>query len=206
MTAVIQFTYLSHIDHLYWVVLLALIVFRGPGVISLDWVLAKYLPQLLGRPAFDLTDLPHVVVVGAGFGGTSAARSLRKTPCRVTLIARHNYHLFQPLLYQVATASLWPADVAMPIRSLFRDQYNCRVLLGRVTGVDTTAQAVLLGERRIDYDYLVLATGARHAYFGRDNEWEDLAPGLKKIEDAERIRRRLLAAFEEAENHDDPAV
>ena len=210
MTAVIQLTYLQHIDHLYWLLLLGLMLLHGPGQLSLDHLLMQWLrrlyPQLVGMPAFSLEGLPHVVVVGAGFGGLSVAKALRSVACRVTIIDRHNYHLFQPLLYQVATAMLRPADIATPVRGLFRDQFNARVLLGRVTDVDTEAQEVVLRERRIGYDYLVLATGTRHSYFGRDAEWEGLAPGLKKIEDAEHVRRRLLVAFEEAETSDDPEV
>jgi NADH dehydrogenase FAD-containing subunit len=141
---------------------------------------------------------PRVVIVGAGFGGLAAAGALKRAPVAVTVIDRHNYHLFQPLLYQVATAALSPADIAQPIRAILGRQRNAEVLLGRVTGVDTEARAVLLGERRIPYDMLVIATGARHAYFGHD-EWETHAPGLKKIEDATDIRRRILLAFEEAE-------
>jgi NADH dehydrogenase FAD-containing subunit len=125
--------------------------------------------------------------------------------CRVTVIDKRNYHLFQPLLYQVATASLSPADVATPIRALFRDQHNVRVLLGEVADVETTDTSGHSARRfsRIGYDYLVLATGARHSYFGRD-DWEPYAPGLKQIDDATAIRRRLLLAFEQAENCADP--
>ena len=142
---------------------------------------------------------PRVVIVGAGFGGLSAATALKREKVQVTLIDRRNYHLFQPLLYQVATAALSPAEIAQPIRSILRRQRNATVLLGRVTGVDTETRDVLLGERRVPYDYLIVATGARHNYFGRD-EWEAVAPGLKKIEDATDVRRRILLAFEEAEN------
>ena len=141
---------------------------------------------------------PHVVIVGGGFGGLSAAATLKDAPVLVTLIDRRNYHLFQPLLYQVATAALSPADIASPIRSILRRQRNTSVLLGQVTGVDVERKLVLLGEERIPYDYLVIATGARHAYFNHD-EWERFAPGLKKIEDATDIRRRVLLAFEHAE-------
>jgi NADH:ubiquinone reductase (H+-translocating) len=148
--------------------------------------------------------LPRVVIVGAGFGGLAAATGLRGAPVAVTVIDRHNYHLFQPLLYQVATAALSPADIAQPIRAILRGQRNAEVLLGQVSGVDTAARAVLIGERRVPYDHLVIATGARHAYFGHD-EWEPYAPGLKKIEDATAIRRRILLAFEEAEITNDPA-
>ena len=143
--------------------------------------------------------VPRVVIVGAGFGGLNAATALRHEKVEVTLIDRRNYHLFQPLLYQVATAGLSPADIAQPIRSILRRQRNATVLLGRVTGIDTQARDVLIGERRVPYDYLIVATGARHAYFGHD-EWEAVAPGLKNIEDATDIRRRILLAFEEAEN------
>lgn len=142
--------------------------------------------------------LPRVVIVGAGFGGLAAARALAGAPVEVVLVDRHNYHLFQPLLYQVATAGLSPADIAWPIRSILRRQRNATVLLARATGVDAAARTVLLDGRAIAYDYLILATGARHSYFGRD-EWEAAAPGLKKIDDATAIRRRVLLAFEQAE-------
>lgn len=146
---------------------------------------------------------PRIVIVGAGFAGLSAAKALAHAPVDVTVIDRRNYHLFQPLLYQVATAGLSPADVAMPIRGILRKQRNARVLLARVTGVDVAARAVETSAARIPYDTLIVATGARHAYFGRD-EWESVAPGLKKVEDATEIRRRLLIAFEKAEATGDP--
>jgi NADH dehydrogenase len=145
-----------------------------------------------------------VIIVGAGFGGLEAAKALSGVEVDVTVIDRHNYHLFQPLLYQVATAGLSPADIATPIRSILRKCRNTSVLLGRMTGVDTGAREAQLGDRRIPYDYLVLATGARHGYFGQDN-WEQFAPGLKRIEDALAIRRRILEAFERAESEPDPA-
>ncbi|MEC9344928.1 MAG: FAD-dependent oxidoreductase [Pseudomonadota bacterium] len=208
MTLVIQFTYMHHIDHLYWLMLLGLVALRGPGRLSLDHLLGHLLeqryPDALGQSRWDDTSRPHVVIVGAGFGGVAAAQGLRHTPCRITLIDRRNYHLFQPLLYQVATAALSPADIASPIREIFRSQPNVRVLMGRVTGVDREGQAVLLGERRIPFDHLVLGTGARHAYFGRD-DWEVFAPGLKKIPDATELRGRILNAFEQAEATDDAA-
>src|SRR5216684_3103581 len=147
---------------------------------------------------------PHIVVVGAGFGGLSTAMRLSGAAADVTVIDRRNYHLFQPLLYQVATAGLSPAQIASPIRAILRKAANVRVMLGKVSGVDKRRRTVTVEEREIPYDYLVLATGARHAYFGRD-EWEGVAPGLKKIEDATDIRRKILIAFERAETSDDPA-
>jgi NADH dehydrogenase FAD-containing subunit len=143
---------------------------------------------------------PRVVIVGAGFGGLVAARALRKVAAKVTVIDRRNYHLFQPLLYQVATAGLSPADIAAPIRGILRNQTNAEVLMARVTGVDRARREVTIdgSGHRIPYDYLILAAGARHAYFGHD-EWEHVAPGLKKIEDATAIRHRILVAFEKAE-------
>ena len=147
---------------------------------------------------------PRVVIVGAGFGGLSAAKALAGTPFEVTLIDRHNYHLFQPLLYQVATAGLSPADIASPIRGILRAQKNVRVMLGEVSGVDTARREVVAEGRRIPYDHLILATGAQHAYFGHD-DWAASAPGLKTIEDATYIRRRILLAFEKAETETDPA-
>src|SRR5215469_5491467 len=141
---------------------------------------------------------PRVVIIGAGFGGLSAAKRLAESRCRVTLIDQHNYHLFQPLLYQVATASLSPADIATPLREVFRIQANARVLLGEVTGVDPALRQIMLGETRLAYDYLIIGTGARHSYFGHDH-WAPAAPGLKGIEDALDIRHRLLLAFEAAE-------
>jgi NADH:ubiquinone reductase (H+-translocating) len=147
--------------------------------------------------------LPRVVIVGAGFGGLWAAKTLANAPAELTVIDRENYHLFQPLLYQVATAGLSPADVAAPIRGIVGGYRNITVMLGEVAGVDVAARAVVLsGGRRVPYDTLVLATGARHAYFGHD-DWEAFAPGLKRIEDATEIRRRILIAFERAENETD---
>jgi NADH dehydrogenase len=147
-----------------------------------------------------------VVIVGAGFGGLTTAQSLAKADVDMTVVDRRNFHLFQPLLYQVATAGLNPSDIAWPVRSVLRSQANTRVLLGEVTSVDKAAHEVLLDDgRRLPYDYLVLATGATHTYFGHD-EWAQVAPGLKRIDDATLIRRRLLLAFERAENSDDPAL
>jgi len=208
MTLVIQFTYLDHIDHLYWLIVLGMIGLKGPGVISLDWLLSRWLtsryPSNLKPARWDDEDLPNVVIVGAGFGGVAAARGLAHSPCRVTLIDRRNYHLFQPLLYQVATAGQSPADIATPTRELFRAQRNVRTVMGRVTGIDTDGRRVLIGSETIGYDHLIVATGARHAYFGKD-EWEQSAPGLKKVPDATEIRGRILRAFEHAEASTDPA-
>lgn len=145
---------------------------------------------------------PRVVIVGAGFGGLFAAKSLARAPVTVTLIDRHNYHLFQPLLYQVATAGLSPADIAWPIRAIVGKQANAYVLLDRVIAIDLEAREVRMTQHRAAYDYLVLATGASHAYFGHD-EWAPVAPGLKEIEDATEIRRRILLAFERAESEPD---
>ncbi|MCB4820984.1 NAD(P)/FAD-dependent oxidoreductase [Roseicella aerolata] len=141
---------------------------------------------------------PRVVILGAGFGGLEAARALARAEADITLLDRHNHHLFQPLLYQVATAALSPGDIAWPIRSIFRRQRNVQVVMAEVTGIDTAARIVHAGELALPYDALVLATGATHSYFGRD-DWAPVAPGLKQIEDATDIRRRLLLAFERAE-------
>ena len=146
---------------------------------------------------------PRVVVVGGGFAGLAATRGLASTPVDVLVIDRHNYHLFQPLLYQVATAGLSPSDIAWPIRSLLRRQANARVVLGTVEGVRPDARTVQVGASDIDYDYLVLATGAQHGYFGHE-DWEPHAPGLKTVDDATHIRRRILLAFERAEIESDP--
>jgi NADH:ubiquinone reductase (H+-translocating) len=143
----------------------------------------------------------RVVIVGAGFAGLATAKALAKAPVEVTVIDRRNYHLFQPLLYQVATAGLSPADIATPIRSILRDQANTQVLLGRVDGIDKAVRVVEVEGRRVAYDTLIIATGARHGYFGHD-DWEDVAPGLKKIDDATKLRHRILQAFEEAETTD----
>ncbi len=145
---------------------------------------------------------PRVVIVGAGFAGLSAAKGLRKADVRVTLVDRRNHHLFQPLLYQVATAGLSPGQIANPIRTILRKQKNAEVLLGEVTGVDVKQKRVLFAEHEINYDYLILATGARHSYLGHD-EWEQFAPGLKSLEDATELRKRILLAFERAELEED---
>jgi NADH dehydrogenase len=186
----------------YWTVLLLLLVARGPGQFSLDELILsgfrRRLPELSGKPTFGLEGLPRVVIVGAGFGGLACARALRDAAVSVTLVDRQNYHLFQPLLYQVATASLSPADIAIPIRSVFREQFNAKVLLANVTGVDTERRELSAEGLKLPYDYLVIATGATHSYFGQDT-WAPFAPGLKRVDDATLIRRRLLNAFELAE-------
>ena len=145
---------------------------------------------------------PRVVIVGAGFGGLSAAKALARAPFDVILVDRHNYHLFQPLLYQVATAGLSPADIASPIRGILRRQRNTSVVLAKVSDIDAHRREVAAEGRRIPYDYLVIATGAEHAYFG--NDWSSYAPGLKTIDDATYLRRRILLAFERAETEPDP--
>jgi len=147
---------------------------------------------------------PRVVIVGAGFGGLSAAKAFARRPFDVTVIDAHNYHLFQPLLYQVATAGLSPADIASPIRSILSAQSNVGVVLAKVSGVDLKRREVLADGRRIPFDYLIVATGAQHAYFGHD-DWAAYAPGLKTIDDATYLRRRILLAFEKAESEPDPA-
>src|SRR5574337_556780 len=149
-------------------------------------------------------DRPHVVIVGAGFGGLYAARALKRADVRITVIDRQNYHLFQPLLYQVATAGLSPADIAYPIRGVFNRQKNTRVFLAEATEVDPHARKVILQDGEIAYDYLILATGACHSYFWHP-EWEAHAPGLKGVDDALEIRRRILLAFEKAERETDEA-
>src|SRR2546423_4412234 len=148
---------------------------------------------------------PRVVIVGAGFGGLEAAKKLACEKVRVTVIDRTNYHLFQPLLYQVATAALSPADIAAPVRAVLSKCKNMEVTLAEVQSIDVNAKKVRMVDGEIDYDYLILATGARHSYFGHP-EWEKLAPGLKSLEDAVEIRRRILLAFEYAEKITDEAA
>jgi NADH:ubiquinone reductase (H+-translocating) len=145
----------------------------------------------------------RVVIVGAGFGGLTVAKALAKAPVDITVVDQRNYHLFQPLLYQVATAALSPADIASPIRTILRGQRNTSVMLAKVTGIDISAREVMTGDRRVSFDYLVLATGARHAYFGHD-DWEAFAKGIKTIDDATGLRRKILLAFEKAEFEADP--
>jgi NADH dehydrogenase len=148
-------------------------------------------------------EMPHVVILGGGFGGLYAARALGKAQVRVTLVDRRNHHLFQPLLYQVATAALNPADIAMPIRRVLRKQRNCTVVLAEAAGVDVAARKVVLTDGEIPFDHLIVATGATHSYFGHDG-WAKAAPGLKTIEDALEIRKRVLLAYEAAERETDP--
>ena len=147
----------------------------------------------------------HVVIVGGGFGGLYCARELARAPVRITVVDRRNFHLFQPLLYQVATASLSPADIASPIRSILRRQRNVEVWLGEVEAVDPAARHVHLADGRLSYDYVVVAAGATHAYFGHD-AWAEVAPGLKTVDDATEVRRRFLLAFEAAEREADPVA
>lgn len=148
---------------------------------------------------------PKIVIAGGGFGGLAAAKALADAPVEVTVVDRHNYHLFQPLLYQVATAALSPSEVAWPIRSILRGQANARVLMAEVTGVDMSRCEVLLGKDRQPYDYLIIASGAATSWFGHD-EWAPFAPGLKDVDDAVALRRRILTAFERAEAATDPAA
>ena len=150
------------------------------------------------------TDLPHVLILGGGFAGLYAAKSLGDAPVRVTVVDRRNHHLFQPMLYQVATAGLNPSDIASPIRSILRTYKNTEVLLAEVCDIQVEARKVRFTDGDVQsFDYLIVATGARHSYFGHD-EWEPLAPGLKSLEDALEIRRRMLLAFERAERETDP--
>jgi NADH dehydrogenase len=145
-----------------------------------------------------IADKPRVVIVGGGFAGLAAARALAAAPVEVTLIDRRNHHVFQPLLYQVATAALSPADISAPIRTVLRGQANCQVAMAEIIGVDVDRRRLLVAGGHFPYDYLILAAGATHSYFGHD-EWAPLAPGLKSLEDATEIRRRILLAFESAE-------
>jgi len=145
------------------------------------------------------------VIIGGGFGGLAAARTFRDAAVRITLVDRRNHHLFQPLLYQVATAALNASDIARPIRRILRRQANSEVILGEAESIDRFARKVILGDGEIGYDYLIIASGATHSYFGHD-AWERDAPGLKTLEDALEIRRRVLVAYEAAEREPDPAI
>ncbi len=180
---------------------------RGAGVFSVDRAILSWMEKniLFDREYADIPDRwPHIAVVGAGFGGLAAVEKLKRLPVRITLIDKRNYHLFQPLLYQIATATLNPSDIATPIRSLFKGDGNVRVLKGEVSGIDAQAKTVSYGDdQTLSYDKLVLATGATHSYFGRD-EWGPYAPGLKTIEDGVAVRASILNAFEEAEASGDP--
>jgi NADH dehydrogenase FAD-containing subunit/uncharacterized membrane protein YphA (DoxX/SURF4 family) len=186
------------------VLLLALLAANGAGAASLDRLFVWWARLALDRRDWVAGVVPHVVVVGGGFGGIATVRALRRAPCRVTLVDRSNHSLFQPLLYQVATAALSPADIAVPIRSVLRDQANVDVRLDEVTGIDGVAREVILTHGRMPFDHLVLATGARHSYFGQD-QWAAHAPGLKSLDDATAMRGRMLLAFERAEAAVDPA-
>jgi NADH dehydrogenase len=150
-------------------------------------------------------NLPRVVIIGGGFGGLEAAKALRKAEVRVTLLDRQNHHLFQPLLYQVATAALSPADIAEPLRHILRKQENVEVILGEAQRVDVDRKKVITADGEIPFDFLIVAAGARHSYFGNET-WEKFAPGLKSLDDALEIRRRMLLAFEIAEKTDDDEV
>src|SRR5271155_5583103 len=152
---------------------------------------------------------PTIIIVGGGFAGLAAAKALRKTPAKILLIDRTNHHLFQPLLYQVATSVLTPSQIATPIRSILRNQKNTTVIMGEVTGVDKDQKCVIVSDADrqnvpIAYDYLILATGASHSYFGH-NEFAEYAPGLKSLADAEAARNKILQAFELAEAEEDPS-
>jgi len=150
-----------------------------------------------------MSELPRIVILGGGFGGLYAAKTLKRAPARITLADRRNFHLFQPLLYQVATAALNPSDIAYPIRSIVSHQKNTNVILGEATAIDVDRKIVKLDDGEIPYDYLVVATGATHSYFNHP-DWERDAPGLKTIEDALEIRRRVLLAFEAADRETNP--
>jgi NADH dehydrogenase len=145
-----------------------------------------------------MSQVPHVVLVGGGFGGLYAARGLAGAPIRLTLVDKHNYHLFRPMLYQVATGLLSADEIAAPIRAVLRSQKNVEVLMSEVVGVDTAGRTVKMTDGSLRYDYLILATGIRYNYFGHD-DWQELAPGLDSVDDADRIRGKILTAFETAE-------
>ena len=160
-------------------------------------------PALSSEPTVTIQVLKHIVIIGGGFGGKYAARALRRAQVRVTIVDRRNHHVFQPLLYQVAMAALSPGDIASPIRWILRRQSNVEVLLAEVREIDRARQRLILTDGELSYDYLIVASGATHAYFGHD-EWRMIAPGLKTLEDALDIRRRVLLAFEHAERETDP--
>jgi putative oxidoreductase len=188
-------------DSIYLLMLLAILAIHGGGVLAIDDLAKRWQSRLFSTPTpneLASGNWPRVVIVGAGFGGLRCAQGLKDASVVVTLIDRNNFHLFQPLLYQVATAGLSPGDIAVPTRQIFRDAAATNLLLSTVTGIDTQKRLVLTERREIPYDYLVLATGATHSYFGKD-EWARHAPGLKYVEDALDVRRRILTAFERAE-------
>ncbi|MEP5938747.1 MAG: FAD-dependent oxidoreductase [Erythrobacter sp.] len=191
----------------YPVLLLAIYDGRGPGFPSVDGAFASWMEKhiLFDREYKDIPDdWPHIVVIGAGFGGLAAVNRLKRLPVRITLIDKHNYHLFQPLLYQIASATLNPADIAVPIRSLFKDDGNVRVIKGDVSAIDSEGKSVSFGSgQSVSFDRLVIATGASHSYFGNE-DWGKFAPGLKTIEDGVAVRGAILDAFEQAEASDDP--
>ena len=159
--------------------------------------------DLAHEPKATVKELPRVVIIGGGFGGLEAVKTLKKAKVRVTIIDRRNHHLFQPLLYQVATASLNPANIAGPIRHIFRNVDNLEVLLGEVSDIDVANKVVKLTDGEVQFDYLIVAAGASHSYMGHD-DWAEHAPGLKSLEDAVEIRRRILLAYEAAEREHDP--
>jgi NADH:ubiquinone reductase (H+-translocating) len=185
-----------------------LLILITPSVFKLDVRKERFFymttPRLLHDQPQKKDPRPHVVIIGAGFGGLQAAKGLAHAPVRVTVIDRTNHHLFQPLLYQVATASLSPADICATTRHVLKHQKNATVLLAEVTGIDVENKLVLLGEQAVSYDYLIVATGAKENYFGHQDEWKPFAPGLKTIDDARELRRKVLTAFEEAELESDP--
>jgi putative oxidoreductase len=194
-------------DSIYLLMLLAILAIHGAGVLSIDGLVKRWQNRLFSASCADALashDWPRVVIVGAGFGGLRCAQALKDARVAVTLIDRNNFHLFQPLLYQVATAALSPGDIAVPTRQIFRDAPATTLLLSTVTGIDTERRLVVTERREIPYDYLVLATGASHSYFGKD-EWARHAPGLKYVEDALDVRRRILSAFERTEESIDPS-
>ncbi|CEG58315.1 NAD(P)/FAD-dependent oxidoreductase [Legionella fallonii] len=186
----------------YWMMIMAILFMSGSGFFSFDQMMFSTLkrryPQLSGKPAFSLDNLPHVVILGGGFGGITCAKALSHTPVRVTIVDKNNYHLFQPLLYQVATGNLSSGDIAISIRSIFLNQFNAQVLLGTVSSIDKVNRKVITDQFELSYDYLVIATGATHSYFGKDG-WAPYAPGLKTIEDAIDVRSRIMQTFERAE-------
>lgn len=180
---------------------------------EMDWIVAQQEADQAGTsgaqcnaaaaPVARTATRPEVVILGGGFGGLNAAKALKKSPVNVTLVDQHNYHLFQPLLYQAATAALTPAEIASPVRGILRDQKNTTVYMDTITGIDKQARTVQTRSgRAIHYDYLVIATGARHSYFNNDH-WAEVAPGLKSLDDAMKLRHRILLAFEQAEMEKD---